>query len=157
MKRILISIATLAGIGFAVAHPPIQSPVKSQLLKEYDRVTHDFKTQNSKDYASMLTANYVLVNQGHEMKKAAVVSDFAHQSANVHMKSWTRAITSMKSKGKEVMVVVTGHFVGTFAGTSTFDLHAVSLDTWTKQNKVWMLEKSVVQSMHAKVNGKPAN
>jgi ketosteroid isomerase-like protein len=158
MKRLLIVMAALMCFGSAVADNPKQ--VQRALEAHYKSISNSFKKKDSKSIFALMTDDYTITQpDGTALTKEQIKGSIEQQMNVIRDATWTRTITSLKLKGKEAVANVKGNFHGKIPGQDgqmhDFKLDAVTIDTWVKTPKGYLLQKSLVQKNTITVDGKP--
>lgn len=155
MKTLAFLLVLLPTFGLAQTHPGLGA--KAAIMHRYAEITQDFKSHNSKDYASTIANDFQLSGL-YKADKSQTVQGFAHQSLVMSNVTWTRKIDKIILHGNNAIVTQTGHLDGHTGGSRSIHIIATSVDTWVKEKGKWILKSSKVLSMQMKTwvkeNGK---
>lgn len=132
--------------------------LKAEFQEKYNALSAAFAKGDTSPFEKALAPGYVLIVPKQPNKdRAEVLADFKRQMRMMRNSKWQRKVTKVVSSKMSTVVTVSSHFHGQFGPTDkpkTFENDAVSEDTWTKGAHGWLLSKSSLVKMSAKIDGK---
>jgi ketosteroid isomerase-like protein len=132
--------------------------VQATLQAKYDLLSKAFAKKDARVYEKTLSPDFVLVGlDGKQSSKKVVMEGFTQQMSMMTDVSWVRKLGKPTVSGSTATVLASGNFKGKFNGggkVRVFELIASSQDTWKKNGSDWVLVKSKLVTLNAKIDGK---